>query len=92
MRQAAAIWSEILESPFPYGLAGRPVKEAVKAHGIDTALTSFRRYCEHVKREPKYFNLWSWLRTCTQWLESRDDTVIRSGESLDDYQNRLAAR
>lgn len=91
MQMAAAIWREIMESPFPYDLFGRPLKQAVAHYGLNTAIESFRRYCEHIRVKPDYLNIWAWLRTVPRWLESRDPLVIRPGESLDAYQTRLAA-
>ena len=92
VREAAHDWSEISQGIPSYAKLGRQLKPLVDARGWGEVRPAWRRFLKSV--EPRFLSAPRFVETFGAWthdVESRDPLVIRPGESLDQYQQRLAA-
>lgn len=92
VREAAYDWSQVTQGVPAYAKLGARLKPIVEKHTWPVVRPAWQRYLKSV--EPRFLSAARFTETFGAWThepEPKDPTVIRSGESLDQYQARLAA-
>lgn len=90
--EAAQDWSQVTQGLPVMGKLGARLKPIVDARGWTEVRPAWQRYLR--SNEPRFLSAARFVETFGSWthdIESKDPLVIRPGESLDAYQQRLAA-
>lgn len=89
VQEAAQDLSEVTQGIPNHGKLGKQLKPIVDARGWGEVRPNWRRFLRSV--EVRFISARWFVESYGAWTHDEDPTVIRSGESLDAYQARLAA-